>query len=542
MHGNNGPARAAGKEKRSERGGRLVLAIALLIGIWCAAPAAAAGFMDDNPAGGQGFGRLATLSEGIGGSGTDAAVGSEDLNESDGNAFVSSGSPLEDAVAGVSDSLAGATVEDVVVYSLITDVGVADPGHLGRSTGVKVDLAVAAAADPLADTLWWYEEDATRVVHALYDDDDAGADLGFVAVVFTHPEKKEYLTRFVLDAADAATFPDGFDNGYVRYVDWTEAEIVAGADIGGYEAPDRALGPERSAGDVPCQDGLLEAGMTAVAGALNTRISEISHAARAEEYEAVGTLSMGLVEAARADEAFFRSLSVSEEMKPAYREFLNGLVSYQDAGSLFWYGASFNDLPSFSVGNDRLVQGQTQTRCALERLSIQVAAPDLPPAPPEDLYPDALLLKQRYEFKDRAEANSLSVRVDSFAWIDRYYTGKDSGKEEHRPSYGNRYLGVLVEVNHLGYWGKGNQKFKTPKPDAFTLLSQGDWITPTQPDASYIRNVGSVYQQVTLDRKERIIGYLVYEVPASFDPDGTYLKVDLGDAGAPIWRIGERPI
>ncbi|QSZ67542.1 hypothetical protein RJ40_08510 [Methanofollis aquaemaris] len=377
-------------------------------------------------------------------------------------------------------------------------------------------------------------------MQALYAD-GVGDDLGFVVVVFTKLNEKEYFAKFVLDAADVASFPAGFDGGYIRYADWSEALVTGGAGVVGYESPGRVLACNRPAGGgaaIPCPDRVFGSIMTDVATVLNEKISEISCAAGAEEYETVGTLSMELAATARADEQFFRSLSVPEELKPAYREFLNGLAMYQDAGSLFWYGASLSDLKSFSEGNDRLVQGQTQTRCALERLSLQVAAPDLPPAPPEDLYPDAIRLKQRYEFKDRAGANNLSVRVDSFAWIDRYHTTKDEVQEEHRPSYGNRFLGVLVEVNHLGYWGKGNQKFKTPKPGDFTLLSQGEWVKLTQPDTPYIRNVGSIYQQVTLDRKERIIGYLIYEVPGSFDPSGSYLKAELGDAGTPIWRLG----
>jgi hypothetical protein len=150
---------------------------------------------------------------------------------------------------------------------------------------------------------------------------------------------------------------------------------------------------------------------------------------------------------------------------------------------------------------------------------------------------DALTFQDRYKFKTAPEENTISVKVGPVKQLSGYSTEEGSKVTEHLPQRGNEFLCVLVEINHLGYGGKGYSWFHTPGSGAFTLILDGNMYYPEQPEA-YMKGVGSVYSSATLDRKEKTTGYLVYEVPASSDPASGYLQANLGGDNTPVWKLG----
>lgn len=452
-----------------------------------------------------------------------------------------------EAVDGVSGSLAsagnGTGVVEVVAYSLITDPDLANPAYLGRSMGMKVVVVCPADGDRLQNTLWWYEKDATMIARTLYSGETVDPP-GFVAIVFRKADEDATPLKLVLNAADASVALSGTNDTYIRNLDWSEADISPGVSIMGYEPPESVAERSSEAGsDTSLQTLTADALKTEVANGtnmMNAKIDEISRAAEQEDYAAVTRLSDDLIGIARDREKNLQACTVPTECTPAFSEYCAGLRKYQDAGSLLWYGATFGSSDVFARGNEYLVDGQAQVGSALEKLSI--SAPTLETsvnAGSPSLYPGALSLGDRYKFKTASEGNTISVIAGPVKELDRYLTEKEDGTvNETLSSYGKEFFCVLVEINHLGYGGKGNSKFKTPAPSAFTLLLNGEKYLPEQPKA-YMEGVGSVYSTVTLNRKDRTIGYLVYEVPEGADPASAYLQANLGTAGgSPIWKLG----
>ncbi|WP_067046812.1 hypothetical protein [Methanofollis ethanolicus] len=449
-----------------------------------------------------------------------------------------------EAVDEISGSLASAGnntgVTDVTAFPLITDPDLADTGYLGRPMGVKVVVVCPAEGDRLQNTLWWYEKDATAIVRALYSGEIKDR-LGFVTVVFRKVDGKATSLKFVLNAADSSLAISGNDTAYIRNIDWSGVEIAKGVSIAGYEPPGSAARGPVKAGNggstraIPLD--VLKAEVADGTNTMNVKIDEISRAADRNDYAAVARFSDELIGIARTREKDLRSCTVPSGCAPAFSEYGAGLGTYQEAGSLLWYGATFSDADAFARGNECLVQGQARIGSALEKLSLSAPALGVQVIAAQSLYPDALAPLGRYKFKDASEGNTISVKVGPVTQMDRYTTEMGDTVTEHLPPYGKEFLCVLVEINHLGYGGKGSQTFRTPKASGFTLLLGGDKYVPKQPEA-YIECVGSVYSDVTLKRKDRTIGYLVYEIPIASDPASGYLQANLGKGGSPIWRLG----
>lgn len=519
---------------------RLFTLAALLLLLGCASPAAAAVF---SPAGsGSGVPGLPSLLGSFPEDDEPAPLLASTTTDTDPLSLYAA--QARDAVDEISGSLAssgnGTGVIDVAAFPLITDEDLADPGYRGRPMGVKVVVGCPAEGDRLQNTLWWYERDATVIARALY-----GAEikdqLGFVAVVFKKADGKATFFKLVLNAADAARVLTGKDGAYIRNIDWSCAEITKGVSIAAYEPFDTAAQRPSAAVNGAQSRALTTDGlkMEVADGTKATaeKIGEISRASDQSDYAAVARLSDELIRIARAQEKDLRSCTVPSACAPAFSEYTTGLGKYQDAASLLWYGATFADANAFARGNDYLVQGQAHTGNAMEKLSLSAPALETKVSAAQSLYPHALSPSDRYKFKDVPEGNTISVKVGPVTRLDRYSTEKGGTVTEHLSAYGKEYLCVLVEINHLGYGGKGSPKFRTPKASAFTLLLGGEKYVPKQPEA-YIECVGSVYSDISLDRKDRIIGYLVYEVPVASDPASGYLEANLGKGGSPIWRLG----
>ncbi|WP_298669979.1 hypothetical protein [uncultured Methanofollis sp.] len=520
-----------------------VLAAILLI-LGCATPAAAVAFSHGENSSGVVAGLPSFLDPFAEGKTAAPALAADAAIEEEVDPLALYAAQAREAVDGVAASLASAGndtgVTDVTAYPLITDPDLANPGYLGRPMGVKVVVVCPDEGDRLQNTLWWYEKDTTTIARALYSSEVKNR-LGFVAVTFKKADGKSTSLKFVLHAADASLAVSGNESAYIRHIDWSDVEIAKGVSVACYEPPESAVQvPARAWGDGSKRTisrDLLKAEVADGTSVMNGKIDEISHAADRNDYAGVARLSDELVGTARAREKSLRSCTVPSGCAPASGDYGAGLGKYQEAGSLLWYGATFADADAFARGNDLLVQGRALMAGAQEKLSLSPPALNTQVIATQSLYPDALAPRERYKFRDAPEGNTLSVKVGPVTRLDRYVTEKGDTVKEHLPPYGKEFFCVLLEVNHLGYSGKGSQTFRTPKASACTLLLGGDKYVPKQPEA-YIECVGSVYSDVTLKRKDRTIGYLVYEVPLSSDPASAYLQVNFGKGGTPLWRLG----
>lgn len=519
---------------------RYFLLAALLFLLGCGVPASAAVFSHEEN--GSGVPGLPPLLGPASGNEQPAPVMAAAVEEMDPLSLYAA--QAREAVDEISGSLASAGnntgVTDVTAFPLITDPDLANTGYLGRPMGVKIVVVCPAEGDRLQNTLWWYEKDATAIARALYSGEIKDR-LGFVTVVFRKADGKATSLKLVLNAAESSLAISGNDTAYIRNIDWSGVEIAKGVSIAGYEPPGSAVRGPVKAGNggstraIPLD--VLKAEVADGTNMMNVKIDEISRAEDRKDYAAVARLSDELIGIARTREKDLRSCTVPSGCAPALNEYGAGLGTYQEAGSLLWYGATFVDDDAFARGNECLVQGQARIGSALEKLSLSAPVLGVQVIAAQSLYPDALAPLGRYKFKDAPEGNTISVKVGPVTRLDRYTTEKGDTVTEHLPPYGKEFLCVLVEINHLGYGGKGSQTFRTPKASGFTLLLGGDKYVPKQPEA-YIECVGSVYSDVTLKRKDRTIGYLVYEIPIASDPASGYLQANFGKGGSPIWRLG----
>jgi hypothetical protein len=541
MHSMNSVILPLPGEKRGERiYNRFFLIAALLLLLGCATPASAAFFSGGGH--GEGVPALPSVLGTVSGYEEPAPVRAAAVEDTDPLSLYAA--QAREAVDGVAGSLASAGndtgVTDVTAFPLITDPDLADPAYLGRPMGVKVVVVSPAEGDRLQNTLWWHERDATVIARALYGGEIKDR-LGFVAVVFRKADGKATSLKLLLNAADVPTDLSGKTDAYIRNLDWSAAEVGKGVSIAGYEPPESAVqkpsGSAKGASARALTVDTLKVEVADGAKVLNRKIGEISRAADQSDYTAVARLSDELIGIARVQEKDLRSCTVPSACAPAFNAYCAGLRQYQDAGSFLWYGATFTDADAFARGNDCLVQGQARVGSTMENLSLSAPSLESPVVAAQSLYPNALAPSDRYKFKDAPEGNTISVKVGPVTRLDWYTTEKDGKVIEHLPSYGKEFLCVLVEINHLGYGGKGNPKFRTPKALAFTLHLGGEKYLPKQPGA-YIECVGSVYSDISLNRRDRTIGYLVYEVPVASDPASGYLEANLGKSGSPIWRLG----
>ncbi|QYZ79505.1 hypothetical protein E2N92_08725 [Methanofollis formosanus] len=445
------------------------------------------------------------------------------------------------ACAGCTGPAASAKTVKVTAYPVIVDPDLADPVHLGRAHGVKVDVFPAGDLETFQGSLGGYEADATAIAGTLFNG-DLGTRTAFVAVFFRDGTPGKYTARFILNAADAARFGDQWENGsYIRLRDWSEASVPAEKALLGYEKPGLALkptGPAQAQAKIQfpesCDDGALRQRMSETADDLAATVSDLSLTAGRGDHAKAATLAMGLTCSARSYATDFKGLEVPESSEGARTDFVRGLDAYVEAGSALWYGAKFENSTVYDEGATALAEARDTLNGVLGALNLQTLDDPTLELGSTELYPDALPLGKAYVYADAGKVHKLSVKPESY----KYWKSYSVNGEEVTAPYGKTFFMLLTEVNYVAYYGGGSSKVKTPAPQAFSLLADGETYTPAKVSASYLRNIGTVYQSVNLDRDDRrAVGYLIFEVPESFDPANAHLKANFGAAGSPVWEI-----
>ena len=159
---------------------------------------------------------------------------------------------------------------------------------------------------------------------------------------------------------------------------------------------------------------------------------------------------------------------------------------------------------------------------------------------------DALARGEYYWYQDASRSNDIKVTVrknsgkftNSFSYV-------DSSTERERkftPDEGKTYFYVFVVYKHDGHRRDTDiTEITTPAVAAHRLIDKdNNFYRPIY--VSMWNSVDSIsggkyYQPTTLGRLEDMLGYLIYEVPKDFTPEGAYLSIKLGKWGTPKWRL-----
>jgi uncharacterized protein YegJ (DUF2314 family) len=432
----------------------------------------------------------------------------------------------------------------ITIHDLITDKEIANPAYLERERGIKVTIVLKDSLDNLQDSLWGHETDATLLARAFFTS-DINEEIGFVAVTYKMQNSDETRASFKLDAADAEQFEDFWVNdAYIRKSDWSESSIDLSSGIAHYEKPGQMIVLPDSEIIVPSSQenvpiygkDTLTKQMSDSTGTLIMITEKIAEQSRENDYQEMSYLADALIDEARRSEENIASLPVSPELYEEKEQFINGLIDFQQAGSSYWYGATFIHSDEIRQGNHHLEIGIEEINDALTKMNLKTIETNAVNQPSNSAYPDAFALNERYIYQDSGKINDISVRITKYEVRSGYYTEDQDVKRLVKPDSGQKFLTVVLWVTHLGFRGGGSELVITPDPEAFTLISGGEEykdVTPT----SFMHSVGEPYASVLLNRKEHVEGVLIFSVPESINIAETYIRFDPGNDETPVWQL-----
>jgi hypothetical protein len=432
---------------------------------------------------------------------------------------------------------------EITIVDLVTDEDLADPAYLGRDRGIKVTLIYGNDLGKLENTLWGHETDATLIAQSLYAG-EFGNRIGTVVIIYKTEEGGEPGVKLALNAADEERFAESGDReGYIRAEDWSAISLHSD-DIAFYEDPDRALTPGRPKREGDEGEEVVVLDREALRGELHrstmlltsseTRISE---SIKNEQFQETEILADEFVRQSDAVISQVAQLPVETELEPARQEYLRGVREFRDAGSFLWRGAVYLRADDFQSAETTLRSGERHINAAHRMLEMeQMDQVDLT-LPPPNPFPSALSLGERYTYRDEAGANDISVIIDGYEIKSGYTIVENGTAQRINAGYGKKFLFVVLHVTHIGFRGNGTDTIRTPPPERFTLILDGEEYTHSTPDR-YVRELGHPYASVVLERKEMYEGFLIYAIPEEADPSTGYIQLDLGEEGRPVWRLG----
>jgi len=445
---------------------------------------------------------------------------------------------------------AGSSMSDfrVTVYNLIDDNDIADPSYMGHNRAIKATIVYSPPIDGLQQTLWGYEYDATRVAEAFFTG-DLKDQVGFVVICFRSSEspEKAFSVKMSLNARDADRFGPAWDeDGYLCSEDWSSLHMAEGTLIPVYEEPDSYLvslnGRSDSTPDkevsVLYSDDNVRSYLSGVSSELMTKFDAISDTAIANDYKKMADKSNELSVFVGNSKKVISDLPVSSNMENVVGNYLSGLDEFRKAGSYYWYGATFGDSEMLSNGTERFNAGVALINSAPGVTELNGDLNVLSEAP-SSLFPDALEPDDRYSYRDSRKANDISAQIRGFHLCSVYTINEEGSLKTVKCKSGSVFLSVTTKFTHLGYWGSGSSKIKTPKSGEFTLIYKGEEYHDITPKY-YSTTLGSPYISKTIDRKENEEAFLLFEVPAPFEPESAYISLNLGKEGKPIWSLSEK--
>jgi len=163
----------------------------------------------------------------------------------------------------------------------------------------------------------------------------------------------------------------------------------------------------------------------------------------------------------------------------------------------------------------------------------EMAAPPAagtPPPVPTPVFAKILAHDEPYAYADNDDFHSVSVSVGECKMLAGFYytTGASITQLTRRePAPGMKFLlaGVAFHMTGIRREGKSSE-FMTPLASSFRLVRGGESYGVLNASAIegmtdyYIRDVGSVYHDKFITKDDDGNGFLIFEVPMSFDIAG----------------------
>ncbi len=240
-----------------------------------------------------------------------------------------------------------------------------------------------------------------------------------------------------------------------------------------------------------------------------------------------------------------KPLEISPEREGTRSAFVAALESYASAGRVLKEAALLTTTEVDSAF-ENITAGTDHLREAIDGISDRALDIPLevsgigeltPRSSSLPVFQTALPLRQRYTFDDRTGANTISLILESVRRTGSYQL-LGGGGDTVTAEPGRMFLLVAVQVTNIGHKGESRTyTIKTPTPGSFTLHYYNAAYSPLTVTTS--TSYGAPYGVATLNRYETKEGYLIYDVPASFNVSGAYVSVNLGDQGSPVWALGK---
>jgi hypothetical protein len=245
---------------------------------------------------------------------------------------------------------------------------------------------------------------------------------------------------------------------------------------------------------------------------------------------------------AKSTQREVEKLLVSDPRKAAKAAFTRSLESYMSVGDMLQGSAPLNST-RVDAALDGLQQGSIFLRRAIEGLDRparylpqDIAVINFSGTHRDGAEEEELALLQRYLYEDRNRANDISLMLATVTKT-RTYCQYGEGAEVITADSGRMFLLVEVRVTNLGHKGESRvYTIRAPDINAFTLHYRGNTYSPVKlaPKTSF----GEPYEAATLDRYERKVGSILFDVPETLALAECCLQVDLGGGEAPVWALG----
>jgi hypothetical protein len=147
----------------------------------------------------------------------------------------------------------------------------------------------------------------------------------------------------------------------------------------------------------------------------------------------------------------------------------------------------------------------------------------------------------RFEYDDETHDNILSLGIEKARTL-RGYTveDKDGIRKKVTPNNGSVFLLIHVDLVNLGHKSSTNDYLASnPRISNYRVFFEGYNYTPLSVNGRILSGTyyWNSYKETSLNRYERALGALIFEVPDCVELSRTYFQADLGLRGKPMWHL-----
>ncbi len=205
--------------------------------------------------------------------------------------------------------------------------------------------------------------------------------------------------------------------------------------------------------------------------------------------------------------------------------------------------------------------GNTPDAPPVTTLPPATPTPTLEPTPTPDPFPDALALNTPVPFGIMKKTGELTVTGykvrPTYSWVDPSWNSPreqlesanpyetQKGYNTQKPADGNTFLFVYLTAACTG-----TESVWAPSPAQIVVMSNGitsSYSTLASDQTIVDGEIGNQYDfqigvggtggYVQPGKSNNVKGFLIYEVPASFSPDTTYVVANADAETQGVWRL-----